>query len=201
MPYRFSRGAKLRISAALAASAPKYVLPADAVKSLCACTGLTDAQIKKYAENFRKRVNAASREHHLKAPALNPLNPDETEKPHPTRFSNAVLQQLMHALKNDGGWRFSDATVLVLMRTTRLSADSIRMWADRHRKRKGKVHFADDTPRKAKRRERYAKMRRLLEEDAAENLRVCAEADEMRRLTDAAAHAAPYVSHMQVDPV
>jgi hypothetical protein len=61
------------------------------------------------------------------------LAQEETERAGPSRFSKSVAGHLMDAMKNTRNGRFDVATISMLMRTTSLTAKSIRKWASRYR--------------------------------------------------------------------
>ena len=197
MPPRWPHHIKTEIKAALAACAPACVLSTKAVEELMLSTGLTAAQIKRSAENFRFRVNVESRAYML-APqshdhaavdeyddyVFNPL--PHANKLYQTRYSNEVLSHLVNAIKrpeNCHARRFTEGAVLMLMHTTHLSARSIRKWASRYHRRDGKVHFAQPkVPRKERIRARKEAMKRAHAAEEAEDLRIC----EVRRAAAAA---------------
>ena len=206
MPPRWSQPVKLKIHAALAACAPACVLSAEAIEELRLSTGLTVAQIKRSAENFRSRVKFEARVYTLEPPKSHDHAADDNadyafeqlthvNKMYKTRFSNEVLSHLVNAIKrpeNCYGRQFTDRCVLMLMQTTHLPPCSIRKWATRYHNRHGKVCFAQPKmPRNERIRAHKEAMRRALEEDKAEDLRICAlRYDAAAAAVDAAAAAA-----------
>ena len=186
MPPRWSQHIKLKINAALAACAPACVLSAEAIEELRLSTGLTAAQIKRCAENFRSRVKFEARAYTLEPPISHDHTADDgyafeqlthINKMYKTRFSNEVLSHLVNAIKrpeNCYGRQFTDGCVQMLMQTTHLTSCSIRKWATRYHSRNGKVCFAQPKmPRNERIRAHKEAMKRALEEDEAEDLRIC----------------------------
>ena len=201
MPPRWSQPVKLKIHAALAACAPACVLSAEAIEELRLSTGLTVAQIKRSAENFRSRVKFEARVYTLEPPKSHDHAADDNadyafeqlthvNKMYKTRFSNEVLSHLVNAIKrpeNCYGRQFTDSCVLMLMHTTHLTDYSIRKWAARYHRRNGRVCFAQPkVPRNERIRAHKEAMRRLRAADKAEDLRI----SELRADMFAAAAAA-----------
>ena len=186
MPPRWSQHIKLKINAALAACAPACVLSAEAIEELRLSTGLTAAQIKRSAENFRSRVKFEARVYTLEPPKSHDHAADDyafeqlthVNKMYKTRFSNEVLYHLVNAIKrpeNCYGRQFTDSCVQMLMQTTHLSSFSIRKWATSYHSRNGKVCFAQ--PKMTRHERIHANkeaMKRAMAEDKAEDLRICA---------------------------